>query len=528
MYLAYAQAQPGFAQHQLQPSPLPYDRHADQTRYPNTSFYQPGSAYEGSSTPLFELGTRHVVQITSYQPKRGTQGSTILVYIQSTTDLTTARALTVNLMFAKQRCPGILARVDQPGPYYQYALSADCPPYSTTGSSNPRVALCMQLQDESGLEIGSYAIGPFTYTDVIQSQARASPQEVKRKRKISSDSADSTKYPSKRPSAQQLRPRAPELYVQDSYSQAAALVEAQNPQSLAQGSTYGYPVALNRSQSQQSYQQQETPRRISHHLSTSSASSQSNLIGPSPQTPSWSPSYAAINRSSKSPRETVMSVARVASVRSPSGTANPPLIRTSTLQQPPSPAATTAGASVGGSFNPYAMYPHKAVLKISGDLDSMADNWSVGEWDVQRRLVQFWRLQSGSTINTHFKPITPEERPPNSICISCIWWEEKKECFVTSVDTIYLLEALVALRFTVEEKNRIRRNLEGFRPLTVSKAKSDSEDFFKIIMGFPNPKPRNIEKDVKVFPWKILAHALKKIIGKYVSTLYSHAILSQN
>lgn len=162
------------------------------------------------------------------------------------------------------------------------------------------------------------------------------------------------------------------------------------------------------------------------------------------------------------------------------------------------------------------MYPHKAILKINGDLDNMAEDWTEDEYDAKRRLVQFWRTQNGSTINTTFKPVAPEERQPNSICISCIWWESKKECYVTSVDTIYLLESLVALRFTVEEKNRIRRNLEGFRPMTVSKGKSDSEDFFKLIMGFPNPKPRNIEKDVKVFPWKILAHALKKIIGKYV------------
>lgn len=168
------------------------------------------------------------------------------------------------------------------------------------------------------------------------------------------------------------------------------------------------------------------------------------------------------------------------------------------------------------------MYPHKAVLKIKGNLDSMADNWTVDEWGVKRRIVQFWRSQSGSTINTNFDSVAPDNRPPNSICISCIWWEERQECFVTSVDTIYLLESLVAVRFTVEEKNRIRRNLEGFRPMTVSKAKSDSEEFFKIIMGFPNPKPRNIEKDVKVFPWKILAHALKKIIGKYVSHRGSH------
>jgi hypothetical protein len=85
------------------------------------------------------------------------------------------------------------------------------------------------------------------------------------------------------------------------------------------------------------------------------------------------------------------------------------------------------------------------------------------------------------------------------------------------VDAIYLLEALVGLRFSVEEKNRIRRNLEGFRPITVSKNKAGAEDFFKLVMSFPNPKPRNIEKDVKVFPWKIFGTALKKIIGKYVS-----------
>ena len=34
-------------------------------------------------------------------------------------------------------------------------------------------------------------------------------------------------------------------------------------------------------------------------------------------------------------------------------------------------------------------------------------------------------------------------------------------------------------------------------------------------MSFPAPKPRNIEKDVKAFPWRILTTALRKIIGKY-------------
>lgn len=175
------------------------------------------------------------------------------------------------------------------------------------------------------------------------------------------------------------------------------------------------------------------------------------------------------------------------------------------------------------NFNPYAMHPLKASLKLDGDLDSMKDNWTEDEKEARRRLVEFRRTQVNSCITAEFGPVAPQDRQPSSICISCIWWKERNEFYVTSVDTIYLLEALVGVRFTVEEKNRIRRNLEGFRPMTVSKAKTESEEFFKVIMGFPHPKPRNIEKDVKVFPWKILSVALKKIISKYSASYSSTA-----
>lgn len=171
------------------------------------------------------------------------------------------------------------------------------------------------------------------------------------------------------------------------------------------------------------------------------------------------------------------------------------------------PMYSPPGGSSGGA--------PRAKLELHGNLTEMAVGWSHDEWRSGRRLVQFWRRQEGTTIHATFRPILPSQYVPNSIVISCIFREDKNECFVTSVDTIYLLEALVASRFTVEEKNRIRRNLEGFRPITVSKNKRECERFFKLIMSFPNPKPRNIEKDVKVFPWKVLASALCKIIGKY-------------
>ncbi|OXB38954.1 transcriptional regulator Medusa [Cryptococcus neoformans] len=159
----------------------------------------------------------------------------------------------------------------------------------------------------------------------------------------------------------------------------------------------------------------------------------------------------------------------------------------------------------------------KAALSITGDLNAVGKGWTTEEWHIRRRLVQFWRRQEGTTIHTQFRVISQSEwsASQSSIVISCVFWEEKKSCYITSVDIIYLLEALVGIHFTVEEKNRIRRNLEGFRPITIDKSKPDTENFFGQIMNLPNPRPRNIEKNVKVYAWDCLEAALQKIIGKY-------------
>lgn len=160
---------------------------------------------------------------------------------------------------------------------------------------------------------------------------------------------------------------------------------------------------------------------------------------------------------------------------------------------------------------------NRANLQFEGCLEDMMFNWTKEEKSCRRRLVQFWRRHENNTIYCRFRPVSPPQKTPSSILISCIYWEEKGSYVVTSVDCITLLESLISVRFTVEEKNRIRRNLEGFRPLTVAKCKPDTAEFFKLIMAFPNPKPRNIEKDVKVFPWRILSYALQKIVSKYAA-----------
>lgn len=196
----------------------------------------------------------------------------------------------------------------------------------------------------------------------------------------------------------------------------------------------------------------------------------------------------------------------------------PVLIRTSTLPQFLGNNSLSQPQSVS-DFNPFSLYPNqKAMLEIDGQrLDRMSEAWTAEELTHRRRLVRFQRRQEGGKIIANFEPVSISNWDQSMMCVSCIWWEQKHRYFITSVDTIALLEALVGARFTVEEKNRIRRNLEGFKPETMSKAKPESEDFFKLIMGFSNPRPRNIEKDIKVFDWEGLSKSLGKIIGKYVS-----------
>ncbi|KAL0580340.1 hypothetical protein V5O48_001677 [Marasmius crinis-equi] len=167
------------------------------------------------------------------------------------------------------------------------------------------------------------------------------------------------------------------------------------------------------------------------------------------------------------------------------------------------------------------LYPQQPVLEIIDPLDKMCSNWDTAEIRAGRRLVRFTKVQDGPKIVLYSQSIRQEEYQDTDSVISCIYRDETDSCYVTSVDVIYLLERLTNNEFPVEEKNRIRRNLEGLRPTTVSKHKPGFEPFFQRIMEFPDPKPRNIEKDLKVFEWSSLGDALERILKKY--SVYTHS-----
>jgi len=471
--------------------------------------------FDDQAGPYLNVGSTPTPDVTSYNPQKGTTGTKVYVYISSMYELLTSSTPIFFLMFGQRKCQASLQRLNQQGASSQYTVTADVPPFSSTNYTTSSMPLSMMMETGEGDVICKVDVGNFTYTDDGLHSGSSPPQEVSRKRKISSDSAELMKSPAKRSSAQQLRPK--EEYPSYGYSQNDS---ASNFTPYIQPVGQYGNITSQYGRSATGYQGQASSRHLYGYSTSATASPP--IKAQSPHMSNWNSSYHTVGSSmSRSPgigSNLGLTRPSLSSLPSPGLQANPPLIRTSTIQQTPSPATTPHGGHPGHHFNAYALYPHKAKLEIQGDLEAMASHWSDEEFESRRRLVHFRRSQSGSTITTTFQPVSVDDRPPNSVCISCIYWEEKQECYVTSVDTIYLLEQLVAARFTVEEKNRIRRNLEGFRPLTVSKGKSDSEEFFKVIMAFPAPKPRNIEKDVKVFHWKDLASALKKIIGKYVSS----------
>lgn len=476
-------------------SSQPLPRHRSAITSEQSAQHPPTALVE----PLY--GSRQyaeIPQIMGSEPRAGTEGTSLSVHLHSATDLTTDPR-SFRLVFGSFRTNTAAPKPTNRSEEYQ--ITVPVPPFRSTAWRSSLVKVFLLIEDEDGQQLAMEEVpNGFAYPDALAPTSYSSPPRATLKRKASGDSAE-MRAPAKRTAGQPLRPKS-EDFGSFGYPHASGPQSQYTPTyatNADSGRAYGVYSSYDDSANSGSYQPQTSPRNFPYSYAGLSELPHASAGPAAPG--GWSSQFGAAPSTDTT------------SVLAPPDLPNPTLIRTSTLADKGEP-----GSRGPPGFNPYSIYPHKAVLQIQGDLSDMAKHWTAEEWDSKRRLVQFWRQQRGNTIHATFRPIPQSDRPTSAVCVSCIWWAERNECYVTSVDCIYLLESLIAVRFTVEEKNRIRRNLEGFRPLTVSKGKKDCESFFKLIMQFPSPKPRNIEKDVKVFAWSILPHALKKIIGKYVSS----------
>lgn len=154
-------------------------------------------------------------------------------------------------------------------------------------------------------------------------------------------------------------------------------------------------------------------------------------------------------------------------------------------------------------------------LHVEGNLSWATFWWTANEIFEGRRILCFARERNSLRVLLRFKYIQPEEWAPDMIAVSCIFDRSTQKYYVTTTDCINLLEFVFDRKLSIEEKNRIRRNLQVFKPMTISEHNLDHGDFFRLIMGFRPPRPRNIMREIKVIPWNMLEEALKKIVSKY-------------
>ncbi|KAL2133310.1 hypothetical protein VTI74DRAFT_2576 [Chaetomium olivicolor] len=466
------------------------------------------------------------VNILSCHPSSGSAGTRFLLKATCQYDLigsAMSSASFASLFFGTQRCAAQISRDSRDvNGLSTYTITTEAPQFLSTGCpSLSNVPVTLVLENANGEEIARVSnVGAFTYQDV-QGGGGGSSLGVG----VPDDGSP--------PDLGSPKTRSPVHRSSPPHQDAQLQPKTVSPvahHSLPDDTTtnaYGFSPSVSTANAAAQIQAQSSNHSDFGAAATGAYGQGANTMLSSYRGPSFADHYSRAPPMLRSPhgtgwtfgshidplRGSASSLAHSGQISAPRpsltpiqhANSAPQLIRTSTLAQP------------AGAYPGYGLYQEKATLKINGDLSSMAEGWTQEEWENKRRLVLFKKQQTGSVLTVSFKPVSVAERPPHSICISCIWWEEKQACYVTSVDTIHLLEQLLAApnRFGVDEKNRIRRNLEGFRPATVSKARAESEEFFKVIMGFGNPKPRNIEKDVKVFHWKDLAGALYKIISKY-------------
>ncbi|KAK9496083.1 hypothetical protein V1508DRAFT_347327 [Lipomyces doorenjongii] len=495
----------------------------------------PRISSSSASSPIALRPMNQFPTVVGCSDPRGTEGGAFTVYVASAVDLLEQPApLILRIVFGSLRCVAAVSRSAPPHPSarqvispHYFALTSTVPQLPDNWINQP-IPVYLLVEDNAGRELGSLTVTDFTCQPPPSSQSYQPPpsSQVMSSSQSSAPLSQQSQQPQFRRASYDISTSSSTTSYEShhpnyAYGSTESGIFSHNNQQLLlrdpRGQRYSYSNYATLPQPQSSFQPAQAYTSAAGSSAPSAATPANNSYDTLPSIQSYHPQQQPQSTSYSYPRQTQT---QTTTTEEDDGSLPvPALVRTSTLP----PFANTAAGS------PPVPAPNRASLRIQSDLEALARNWSADEWKAQRRLVKFVYSQRGAVIRATANPTSQTEyvasmQPPQperasrgegECVMSCIYWAARKEFYVTSVDCIFLLEQLVSARFTVEEKNRIRRNLEGYRPLTVSKGRIESEQFFKLIMAFPNPKPRNIEKDVKVFPWKILGPALKKIVGKY-------------
>jgi hypothetical protein len=176
---------------------------------------------------------------------------------------------------------------------------------------------------------------------------------------------------------------------------------------------------------------------------------------------------------------------------------------------------------------------HRLCLRVVGELDEIMDDWKALEKKAGRRLVRFWREQSGSLVNLSFAaqpPLDPYNEKSQMV-ISCIRLPDREGLWVTSFDIVRLAEYILHLPLNTDMKNRARRNMASVECKTLLRVVAHEHsklEGFTVVMQFEDPKPRSIEKSIKIYKWDVLQTCLSKILQRFVSVVFVPSLFTSN
>ncbi|BEI83626.1 hypothetical protein CcaverHIS002_0402300 [Cutaneotrichosporon cavernicola] len=160
-------------------------------------------------------------------------------------------------------------------------------------------------------------------------------------------------------------------------------------------------------------------------------------------------------------------------------------------------------------------------------------SWSPQETQARRRIIQFTAVRSFieqdpqahvisalvPQVAINWSAISQQEWQGNrgdTFAMSVMLFEGK--ALITSVDIIGSAECFFGTHFCTNEKNRIRRGFESSGPNTLHK---DDGAMYSLLRSLVNPKPRNIDKSVKVFLATSFRTLIDKICSNYIVTVDS-------
>ncbi|KAL8847814.1 MAG: hypothetical protein Q9221_007166 [Calogaya cf. arnoldii] len=492
--------------------PVGYQKTPDQLAHTSNVHCHADTVYDLPPAQVSATKVRKDPIVTGFSPEEGRERTRVIIHLRSEYELALSAIERASLSFATRDCPAQLTSLYSTSAYL-YAVLSEAPTFAATGSCSPHVLMCVRLQNDSGMTVHSIDVGYFRYISQHESGIVSTQAML---RELSSESTATCSSIARQEVTQQL-----------SQSYTSPIGHFRNITSYPHRTR---PYIHDSSPRYSPYNL--SPTSFRRRSSTFSSETTNSSMQSTTQDPCWASSYAAINGSGKM-KTSSTTLSPMFSLGVPAtDTSSPGFIRTTELVKALQAKALKARnesehvASPGDDFldacPESSKYP-AANLVINGDLDSMTQNWTPQENKVKRRLVQFWRSQTGKTLSTNFAAV--ENCGRRSGTISCIIWDRRdgsRLYVVTSVDIIHLLDFLVDCKpyvkdqkRWVKEQNRIRRNVDRFDKQTIKKDCPKTGALFDLVMGLPEPKPRHISKAVKVFPWTSLATAVMKVIEKY-------------